>query len=146
MVEISTISAALGSIKTAAEIARLIKDTGASLEQAEIKPRSDEERIESYDFSNSKNKNNAENAIDVINRISKLFFLFIPLTRWNVANSVRISQYSAAIYPAGRRLVDSLQMAGALSVFTLWFQTFHGIWHEKKTGNWQKLLLSVCAG
>lgn len=39
MVEISTISAALGSIKTAAEIARLIKDTGASLEQAEIKLR-----------------------------------------------------------------------------------------------------------
>jgi len=37
MNDISTISAVLGSIKTATDIAKLIKDSGASLEQAEIK-------------------------------------------------------------------------------------------------------------
>jgi len=37
MADISTIGAALGSIKAATDIARLIKDSGASLEQAEIK-------------------------------------------------------------------------------------------------------------
>ena len=37
MTDITTISAALGSIKVATDIARLIKDSGASLEQAEVK-------------------------------------------------------------------------------------------------------------
>ena len=37
MADIATIAAALGSIKTASEIAKLIKDSGASLEQAEVK-------------------------------------------------------------------------------------------------------------
>src|SRR5690554_5746970 len=37
MADIATIAAALGSLKTATDIARLIKDSGASLEQAEIK-------------------------------------------------------------------------------------------------------------
>lgn len=37
MPDITTIGAALASIKTATEIAKLIKDSGVSLEQAEIK-------------------------------------------------------------------------------------------------------------
>ncbi|EPF1537125.1 hypothetical protein ACSQRU_001681 [Vibrio vulnificus] len=37
MVDISILSAALGSVKTATEIARLIKDSGTSLEKAEVK-------------------------------------------------------------------------------------------------------------
>lgn len=37
MADIATIAAALGSIKAAADIAKLIKDSGSSLEQAEIK-------------------------------------------------------------------------------------------------------------
>ncbi|MFA6500209.1 MAG: hypothetical protein WC256_07720 [Desulfurivibrionaceae bacterium] len=37
MTDISTIGAALGAIKSAADIAKLIKDSGASLEQAEVK-------------------------------------------------------------------------------------------------------------
>ncbi|WP_432474148.1 hypothetical protein [Amphritea sp. HPY] len=37
MPDLATIGAALGSIKTATEIARLIKDSGSSLEQAEVK-------------------------------------------------------------------------------------------------------------
>lgn len=37
MADIATIAAALGSIKTASDIARLIKDSGSSLEQAEVK-------------------------------------------------------------------------------------------------------------
>lgn len=37
MPDIASISAALASIKTATEIAKLIKDSGVSLEQAEIK-------------------------------------------------------------------------------------------------------------
>ena len=35
--DIASISAALGSIKTASDIAKLIKDSGSNLEQAEIK-------------------------------------------------------------------------------------------------------------
>jgi len=37
MPDIATIGAALGSIKTATDIAKIIKDSGSSLEQAEIK-------------------------------------------------------------------------------------------------------------
>lgn len=37
MADIATIAAALGSLKTASDIAKLIKDSGASLEQAEVK-------------------------------------------------------------------------------------------------------------
>ena len=37
MPDITTIAGALGSIKTATEIAKLIKDSGTSLEQAEVK-------------------------------------------------------------------------------------------------------------
>jgi len=37
MADIATIAAALGSLKTATDIAKLIKDSGASLEQAEVK-------------------------------------------------------------------------------------------------------------
>ena len=37
MADIATIAAALGSLKTATDIAKLIKDSGSSLEQAEIK-------------------------------------------------------------------------------------------------------------
>ena len=37
MPDLASISAALASIKTATEIAKLIKDSGASLEQAEVK-------------------------------------------------------------------------------------------------------------
>jgi len=37
MPDIATIGAALGSIKTASDIAKLIKDSGSSLEEAEIK-------------------------------------------------------------------------------------------------------------
>lgn len=37
MADIATIAAALGSIKTASDIAKLIKDSGSTLEKAEIK-------------------------------------------------------------------------------------------------------------
>ncbi|ENO1850667.1 hypothetical protein [Vibrio vulnificus] len=37
MVDISMLSAALGSVKTATEIAKLIKESGTSLEKAEVK-------------------------------------------------------------------------------------------------------------
>ena len=37
MADIATIAAALGSLKTATDIAKLIKDSGSSLEQAEVK-------------------------------------------------------------------------------------------------------------
>ncbi|HFQ5236673.1 MULTISPECIES: hypothetical protein [Vibrio harveyi group] len=37
MADIATISALLGSIKTATELAKVIKDSGSTLEQAEIK-------------------------------------------------------------------------------------------------------------
>ena len=37
MADITTISTVLGSIKTATDIAKLIKDSGSSLEQAEVK-------------------------------------------------------------------------------------------------------------
>ena len=37
MADIATIAAALGSLKTATDIAKLIKNSGASLEQAEVK-------------------------------------------------------------------------------------------------------------
>jgi len=37
MVDINSISAALGSLKTATDIAKLIKESGAKLEQAEVK-------------------------------------------------------------------------------------------------------------